>query len=86
MEVVVAMPEFDDPRIQAIFEAGQRRVNEMLAELPADGTIPLPFRCYLCDQRRMDYFMRTGEGLPICRRCFESCAGSPVPVNWNPEG
>lgn len=61
---------FDDPRHQAIYEAGQRRIDAVRAELPADGTIPIPFRCYLCDHMRFDFSFKTGDGLPICRGCL----------------
>ena len=62
---------FDDPALQRIYEIGQARIDALKAELPADGTIPIPFRCYGCDARRYDFFMRTGDGLPLCRKCFD---------------
>lgn len=67
------MPTFDDPRIEAIYLAGQKRIDEMKAALPADGMIPLPFRCYSCDEMRSDFRMKTGDGLPLCGKCFDGC-------------
>lgn len=63
---------FDDPKIQALYEAGQALIDRMRAELVRDehGCIALPFRCYGCDQSRFDLAMMTGDGLPLCCGCF----------------
>lgn len=51
----------------------QLRIERMQAELPADGMISIPFRCYACEQMRYDFSMKTGDGLPLCCACFEKC-------------
>lgn len=69
------MPEFSDPRIQAIYEAGMRRIEELRRELRFDeaGILQLPFRCYGCDQVKANFSMMTGDGLPMCTDCIDSC-------------
>lgn len=73
----------DQAKLDAMIAKGQKRINEMLAELPADGIITLPFRCYGCDRQRYDFCLMTGDGLPMCRACFEGCVeaigGVPEP-------
>lgn len=66
---------FDNPKIQALYEAGQARIDRMRAELVRDiyGCIALPFRCYGCDQLRFELAMMTGDGLPLCCICFGAC-------------
>ncbi len=62
-----------DEQYNALIAAVGRRVAEMKAELPADGTLPLPFRCYGCDRKKYDFRMMTGDGLPLCGECFDGC-------------
>jgi hypothetical protein len=70
---------FDDPITQAIYERGQRRIDEMkrnISEEMRDGMLPIPFRCYGCDEMREDFCLMTGDGLPLCAACFEGCVGA----------
>jgi hypothetical protein len=79
------MPVFDDPKVEAIYQAGLVRIERIRRKNRwDDGVLVVPFQCYGCDEQRIDLFMMTGDGLPLCRRCFESVSGSPVPANWNP--
>jgi hypothetical protein len=67
------MPEFDDPRWQQLYEEGQRRIELLKRTLKRtpDGCLEMPFRCYGCDEQRVDFCMLTGDGLPLCSKCFE---------------
>lgn len=78
-------PTFLDPRVEAIYQAGLARIERIRAANSwEDGVLVMPFTCYGCEEHRTDFFLRTGDGLPMCRKCFESMSGSPVPENWNP--
>lgn len=75
------MPTFNDPRIEAIYVAGQARIDRMRAELKrdADGCLVLPFRCYGCDEWKANLCMMTGDGLPLCTDCFDGCVEAASP-------
>lgn len=68
------MPEFDDPVVQRIYEAGAARIARLraafLAECP-DEVVRLPFVCCNCEDRRYDFCLMTGDKLPMCQRCFD---------------
>jgi hypothetical protein len=76
----------DSDVVARIMKATGERVAAMRAELAAersaagitDGTLPLPFRCYGCDERRCDFCLMTGDGLPLCQRCFDSTCEAMV--------
>jgi len=74
------MPEFDSPIIQKMYEEEQARIDKMRAVLSADGMITLPFHCWGCDKMRWDFFMVTGDGLPMCKECFGQISGDPVEI------
>jgi hypothetical protein len=63
--------ESGDPAFQRMCERQLARIEQMRAELPADGMIEIPFRCYGCDRQRYDFGLLTGDGLPLCAECFD---------------
>ena len=78
-------PTFSDPKVEKIYQAGLVYIDRIRSlNRWEDGILVLPFQCYGCDEQRTDLFMMTGDGLPMCRRCFESVCGEPVPAEWNP--
>lgn len=70
------MAHFDDPIIEEIYQRGQRRIDAMVAALPADGVIALPFHCGGCLKMRCDFVMIDGDGLPICQACIDGCVAA----------
>lgn len=63
-------PEWPD-HVRRIYEAGRVRIDELRREnVDADGTVLIPFRCYLCDERKAAVSTITGDGLPICTDCL----------------
>lgn len=63
---------FDDPKIQAIYEAGCAHIEKIRSSNRwEDGALQLPFRCYGGhEDLRYDLAMMTGDGLPMCQGCF----------------
>jgi len=70
------MPTFDDPVVERIYLEGCDRIARLKQENKVDdnGILQLPFRCYLCDQKKLNFSMMTGDGCPICADCFERTA------------
>ena len=67
-------PTFDDPKIEAIYQAGLRYIERVrAANRWEDGVLVMPCTCYGCAELRTDFFMMTGDGLPMCQKCFDGC-------------
>lgn len=58
------------PEQQWMIDKELVRIEQMRAELPEKGMIPLPFRCWGCDRQRFDLALVTGDGLPMCVECL----------------
>lgn len=57
--------------VKRIYEAGCVRITELRKQIGPDGVCPIPFRCWSCDQQRSDFGLMTGDGVPLCGRCFD---------------
>lgn len=76
------MPTFDDPMIEKIYLDGCERIARLKKENQIiDGALVLPFRCYLCDEKKCNFSMMTGDGCPICSDCFERTASFGGRIN-----
>jgi hypothetical protein len=53
-----------------------RRVDACRVQIGADGVCPVPFVCFICDQRRHDFALLTGDGVPVCWACFDRQAAA----------
>lgn len=62
-------PEWPDYVVE-IYRKGCEKIDRLRQQLDEDGTIPMPFICYLCEDKRMDYAMTNGDGLPMCVKCL----------------
>lgn len=77
------MATFEDPKVEAIYVAGQKYIDELKAQCryDEDGILILPAPCYGCTKPVTDIAMITGDGLPLCNECFNGlcrsvCAGT----------
>jgi hypothetical protein len=70
-----AIAEWPD-YVKEIYRKGCERIDKLREQLGVDGEVPIPFTCYLCDQKKTNYSFKNGDGLPVCRDCCE------VPVEF----
>ena len=69
-------PTFSDPKVEQIYQNGLKHIDNIRSQNRwEDGILIMPFVCYICSQKRHDFFMMTGDGLPICEKCFNNMAG-----------
>ncbi len=64
-----ANPDWPD-HVKRIYAARCERIDELRKQIDEDGCVPIPFRCYGCDETRMDFGMQTGDGVPLCLYCL----------------
>lgn len=71
------MPVFDDPKVEAAYQRELIHIEKIrsLNKWDSNGILEAPFVCYGCANPRTDLFMMTGDGLPLCLKCFEEMAG-----------
>lgn len=76
---------YSEEYLARLYAKCKQEVDECLAANEiVDGILTLPFQCYLCLERRMDFSFFSGDGCPICHKCVpipEDCrAFSPAPA------
>lgn len=63
------LPHWPD-HVKRIYVDNCKWIDECRSQYEADGTLAIPFVCYLCRERRTDFAMLSGDDCPICVRCL----------------
>lgn len=69
-------PTFSNPTVEKIYQDGLKHIEIIRSQNKwEDGILVMPFTCYICSKQRHDFFMTTGDGVPMCKQCFDNIAG-----------